>query len=181
MSRKQERFGVALRVIQDIRQDTRGSQDPRVFVAYIKNIYAIGQKRDAHQLLQSFCRTISSVAGIETDHSTALTKPLVLHELFKVVKYLPVSDLLNLQKQITRSEHHQMDPCQRFMPSHLVQSLTAAGLFCPPLHPQSKRHFASLGLTPVDVHLLLASCHLKVSSMGGCWLLQTTISEIHAV
>lgn len=162
LSRKQERFGIALRVIQDIRSDERASQDPRVFVASTKNIYAAGQKQEALRLLQSFCQTISSVSGLEVDHSAALVKPSALHELFRVVQHFPVQDLLNLQRQIRRSVERHNDSCHRFMPSSLVQSLASAGLFCPPLEIEAKQHFACLGLSPADVNLLLGTCHLKV-------------------
>lgn len=149
-------------MIQDIRRDERGSQDPRVFVAYTKNMYAMGQTEQAHQLLRSFCETISIVAGLDNKNTSTFSPalPEALPDLCRIVRQFSVNDLVTLQRQMRRAENDESS--HRFMPSGLVQTLTTIGLFCPPLDSQAKQHFASLGLKPIDVNLLLASCHLKV-------------------
>lgn len=175
LSRKQERFGNSSRVIHDIyRDDQRCTQDPRVFLAYAKHIYAVGPKTEAYQLLKTFCEAMSVITGLQTDYSAARSKPSALCDLYKVVQYFSVADLLKLQRQMKLSAvaHHRNstetcdygpDSPQRFMSNSLIQSLVAADLFCPLPEMEAKQYFLSLGLTPSDVNLLLVNGHLKVS------------------
>lgn len=164
-SRKQERFGIASRVVEDLCNPAyASSQDPRVSAAHIKNIYAFGEAQRARELLKTFCGSIASALKLVTADKT-----MPLLSLMNVCRRFPMGELRNLQRQMERL-HDDVSPAlrRRLLSPTRIRTLAAAKLLGTLPSVATLQHFGSLGLTPLELELLTAKNFTKLAT----WTLQ---------
>lgn len=163
LSRREERFGIAFRVVEELRKH---SSDPRVYVAFAKNLFATGNLQRALLLLRKICSTLSATVGLIPTESKRLS------ELLSVSKHFPVAELMSLANHMKKLDVLQSagsPACsavsvKRVVSPALLERLSAEKMLGSNPSPEAQAYFAGFGLSTLDVDLLLASCYLKLAS-----------------
>jgi len=60
LCRRSSRLDLAVKTLDQLRSDPAAARDPRFLMAYLKNIYAAGRKRQACQMMQTFVSSAGS-------------------------------------------------------------------------------------------------------------------------